>query len=243
MKIVVFILAFFAITATAQTRFNGPIGLGTDSVTNVGIIVQGTVTSGGVSQTGIEIDATATLHATQDYSALAGRVRIPDGLTTGATYGLYISDMMKYGSGRSLRNYGIYVQPMVNGDDNYAIYTEAGKVKFGDSVSVSSATGINISNGWNVPMSGSGSGISCNGTGCDIAAYNGPITLRSGNDGAAQIVRATIDDKGVTVNSGTLTIPVSTPSGACTPGSFSGDNNYIYFCASTGWKRAALSAF
>jgi len=98
-------------------------------------------------------------------------------LTTAGTseldngYGYYVSGFVK-GAGTTFTNaYGVYVEDMDEAATNYAIYTNAGLVRFGDDVSstgdISGAT-ITAGNGW--------SGTFTNGDGDTVTVSNGIIT-------------------------------------------------------------------
>lgn len=79
-------------------------------------------------------------------AALRGVVKTLSTGTITNGYGLLINSAVKLSTGPITTNYGIYVEAQSNGNTNYAIYTNAGLVRFGDNVDLASGKVYKINN-------------------------------------------------------------------------------------------------
>jgi hypothetical protein len=115
----------------------GNLGIGTAAAAQYGIIVNGNVLSGSVTQNGIVSQATYGSGATTSGTGVYSQI-----ITTAAAftmingYNFYVADA-SLGAGSAITNlYGLYISALTFGGTNYAIYTNAGINSIGDQFTV-----------------------------------------------------------------------------------------------------------
>ena len=115
------------------TRLNGNTGIGIVAGTNVALHVNKVLTTSNTLVVGVLADILGDATATGSIRALEGRCRTEaTAFTVTACQGLFILDATK-GAGSTITTlYGIWVDSQTQGATNYAIFTNLGTVRFGD---------------------------------------------------------------------------------------------------------------
>lgn len=130
-----------AITMTRATSFSATVGVGTAAVATCGVIVSSSL-SDGTSNVGVASQPLLTA-TTGAFNAFEARVRTDAAaITATSAIGVAIVTATK-GAGSTITTlYGMYVENMSAGDTNYAVYTNAGLVRFGDAVTMASTLDV-----------------------------------------------------------------------------------------------------
>lgn len=126
----------------------GNVGVGIAPAATTGLRINGAILSGATSQYGNRVDPTfssaATVAGYGDYIQVVTAAAV---FTLTDAYGSYIATPSK-GAGSAITNaYGLYVEAQTAGGTlNYAIYTNAGLVRFGGATTVASG-GLTVTAG------------------------------------------------------------------------------------------------
>jgi hypothetical protein len=124
------------VSAAASSRL--AIG-GSGYLSRVGIYCSPTFTDSATAIYGMIFEATLSNSNTAFKGLNISGVGVASGKTLSAYYGVYVADT--YGAGSTTDSYGIYVDPItVASGQKFAIYTNAGTVRIGDTTDSSSTT-------------------------------------------------------------------------------------------------------
>ena len=128
-------------TLAGNLQFGTNAGIGGAATADAGFLINA-ITGGGVTQQGVQSQPTFAATTTSQGTALYGQVRtVASVFTMVQARGLFIDDAV-VGAGSVVTNqFGVYVAAQTGGGTNYAIFTNAGLVTFGDLVTtVASST-------------------------------------------------------------------------------------------------------
>lgn len=216
-----------SVSATGPINLNGPV-TATGSIDLSGSMQTGHIgidatprndralyvyarTNGSSSQYGAVIEAAnPSIEATTAIRAMFLRSSTPAAaFTTVELSGLYVSNATK-GVGSSITNqYGIYVDNQDQGTNNYAIWTQAGKVRLGDELLATAGVKItgnaSLSSGM-FTFKNVANGIRFNLTN-DTDAANDPLIYVA--SGKLKLVDFTTGVKGVTIDTATGAVSMS----------------------------------
>jgi hypothetical protein len=117
-----------------QVTIESPLGIGQLTGSYVGLYMS-RILFGSTAHYGVFSSMTYDVDATTAMIAMYSRVNSSAGsYTTGNVYGLFV-DTVNKGSGHTITNqYGIFINNQNLGSSNYALYTNLGLVRFGDTV-------------------------------------------------------------------------------------------------------------
>lgn len=139
------------LAVTGASTLTGNVGIGAGINTAVGLYVRSAALAG-TDQYGVYSAAPFTSAATNSAAAFVAEAKTAAAsFTVGSLYGLFITDATKGAGSAITTQYGIRIQDQTQGATNYAIYTNAGLVRFGDRVlttaSVAGKAGLNVPHG------------------------------------------------------------------------------------------------
>lgn len=114
----------------------GAVGIGGTPTSNVGIRLLGSPAAT-TSQTGIMSNLTFTSAATSEgIGFLSSIATQATAFTMPSLYNYYAGNATKGAGSTITTQYGLYVESLTSGATNYAIYTNTGLVRFGDTVTM-----------------------------------------------------------------------------------------------------------
>ena len=128
------------LAVTGQTTLSSGVAIMTTPTTQHALRIVADQTLAGTDQFCLVSDFTSSSSGTDSGTSVLVAARIGDGFTQAETIALRIAQGSKGAGSTITTNYGIKINPQVSGNTNYAIYTESGLVRFGDSVNLNSLT-------------------------------------------------------------------------------------------------------
>lgn len=215
-------------TADPYIPKNFSIGSAIDTTRGLNILP--TVLTG-LAQYGAVIQPTGTAAGTTSLDGTYTRIiTAAAAYTVASGYGLRV-DSASLGAGSAITiNYGIYVENQTVGVTNYALYTKAGLVHFGDNVDITGSLAITSNFQINVNkfvVAGASGNTLIAGTLGVTGAITGTLTGSiSGNAATATILQNTRTINGINFN-GSANINIPSPAASVTSGTF-GAGGYIF---------------
>jgi hypothetical protein len=132
-------LSASAITLGTNTQINGIVGIGAAPAAGSGLLVQPAAQST-TNQFGIYLNPTGSSSATGKVDGLYVGVKTEaSAFTTAALHGVYIDQAVKGAGSTITTQYGLYIDAQTQGATNYALYTNQGIARIGDTLRVNGA--------------------------------------------------------------------------------------------------------
>src|SRR3990167_2061827 len=135
--------ATLAVTLGGTLTVTGAVAIGTTADTSKALYILGAVTSTGTSQQSLMADGTFSSAATAAGYAGFFRVRTAAAaFTMSQASALYLDDAIIGATSAITTLYGLQIASITTGGTNYAIYTNAGLVRFGDAATFASTVAV-----------------------------------------------------------------------------------------------------